>query len=104
VRAALALTRVGGQVPEGRNEPGQRMREQAWVLARRLFAPWRPNMDQVAQVLRAIAVQLSEPEVMVAANGDTTCESRAGYVRGLMPPVVVCPAFFSAPPSSASAR
>jgi len=54
-----------------------------------------PNMDQVEEVVSNMETRLANPQVMVAAPGDKECGTRAGYVRGLRPPIVLCPAFFS---------
>lgn len=100
--AALARTEqalnASGNVPEISIDFGERKRQRTRQLAAQLFAPGEVSPEQVDRALRAIVSNLRAPEVRVAAAGDASCGTRAGYVAGLAPPVVLCPAFFSDSP------
>jgi hypothetical protein len=54
-------------------------------------------MDQISEVLGGMGAGLLTVDVKVAGPGDPECGSRAGYVRGHRPPIVLCPGFFSRP-------
>ena len=62
-----------------------------------------PNVDQIAEILSGMGGGLVSVDVKVAGKGDPECGSRAGYVRGHHPPIVVCPGFFK-DPSDAEGR
>jgi hypothetical protein len=52
-------------------------------------------MEQVADIVRSMVTFLtSNVTVVVAASNDPDCGSRAAYVRGLRPPIVLCRQFF----------
>jgi len=98
IRAQVALMRLRGIVPpgpQGRPDPGDAMRRRAIALARVMFEWDNPNMDQIEEVVGAIVTQLTNPQVMIGGRGDPECGNRAAYVRGLRPPIVLCPTFFS---------
>jgi Domain of unknown function (DUF4157) len=101
IRSQVALFRVSGTVPPGppgRPDPGDAMRRRAQALAKTMFEWDRPNMEQIEEIVSNMVSRLMNPQVMVAAPGDTECGSRAAYVRGLRPPIVLCPAFFNGTP------
>jgi Domain of unknown function (DUF4157) len=56
-----------------------------------------PNMEQIAEILSGMGGSLITVDVKVAGKGDPECGSRAGYVRGHRPPIVLCPGFFKDP-------
>ena len=69
------------------------------IFAPRIMFDWpRPNMEQVERIVSGMVGRLLNAPVMVAAPGDPECGSRAGYVRGFRPPIVLCPRFFSSSP------
>ena len=70
---------------------------EARSLAQIKFDWANPNMDQISEVLSGIGGGLITVDVKVAGAGDTDCGSRAGYVRGQRPPIVLCPGFFKNP-------
>lgn len=72
--------------------------EEARRLAQIKFNWANPNMDQISEVLRGMGGGLIDVDVKVAGKGDPECGSRAGYVRGHRPPIILCPLFFSEPP------
>jgi hypothetical protein len=74
------------------------MRDQARRLARVMFQWDNPNMEQIEQIVSNMVSRLTNPQVMVAGSNDPECGSRAAYVRGFQPPIILCPAFFSASP------
>jgi hypothetical protein len=87
---------IGPPAPEGREDPGPDMRLQARRLAIQLFGWDPPNMDQIADILGQMAQALMPGlKTTTAAASDKECGSRAGYVVGHTPPVVLCPAFFA---------
>ncbi len=101
IRTQIALMRVRGIVPpgpSGRYDPGEAMRRRARLLARRMFQWDDPNMDQIEEVISDMVSRLTNPRVMVAGANDHECGMRAAYVRGLRPPIVLCPTFFSDTP------
>jgi hypothetical protein len=101
IRAQTALMRVGGIVPPGpagRGDPQAQMRARARSLAQVMFEWENPNMEQISEIVGSIVSHLASPDVRVAGKGDSECGSRAAYVRGLSPPIVLCPTFFSDTP------
>jgi hypothetical protein len=53
-------------------------------------------MEQIGDVISSMVNFLtSGVDVKVAAANDPECGQRAAYVRGLRPPIVLCPTFFS---------
>lgn len=101
IRSQIALHRVTGIVPPGppgRPDPAQQMRQRAISLARKMFNWANPNMEQIEEIVSHIVSRLSNPQVMVAGSGDIECGSRAAYVRGLQPPIILCPTFFTDTP------
>jgi hypothetical protein len=100
IRTQTAYMRTGGVVPpgpSGKNErsPEAQMLARARRLAQRMFDWENPNMEQVSQVLGDMVTRLTSPEVRIAGGGDPQCGTRAAYVVGLRPPIVLCPTFFS---------
>jgi hypothetical protein len=95
------MFRVGGNVPPGPVGLGRPDASMEWRMRARSLAQIRfhwdnPNMEQIGQVISSMVNYLtSGVSVMVAAPRDPDCGSRAAYVRGHRPPIVVCPAFFS---------
>jgi hypothetical protein len=107
IRTQVALFRVRGTVPPGppgRPDPGDAMRRRARSLARTMFQWSRPNMQQIEEIISDMVTRLMNPQVMVAASGDPECGSRAAYVRGLRPPIILCPAFFANTADAAEQR
>lgn len=101
IRTQIALMRVPGIVPPGpsdRYDAGEVMRHRARQLARRMFQWDNPNMEQVEEVVSDMVSRLTNPRVMIAGRGDPECGMRAAYVRGLAPPIILCPTFFSDTP------
>ncbi len=93
IRCQIAMFRVRGIDPVA--DWGRR----AHSLAQVMFAWDDPNMDQVGDVISAMVTYLtSDLQVIIAPANDPECGSRAAYVRGLRPPVVLCPAFFTETP------
>lgn len=92
-RAQNAMFKVRGLHPH----TGAMDSAQARDLARLKFNWPNPDMDQVDEVVSAMVARLQSVKVMVAGNSDPECGSRAGYVRGHKPPIVLCPAFFRDP-------
>lgn len=97
-RAYERLAGIGPPPPPGRTDPAQMWQLQARRLARTIFGE-DLNMDQVTEIVGNMRSRLTPglPVVIAPAN-DPDCGNRAGYVRGLRPPVVLCPAFFSSSP------
>ena len=101
IRAQTALMHVRAIVPPGpvgRDDPAAQMRLRARHLAQRMFEWENPNMEQIEQIIGDMVSRLTGPEVRVADAADPECGSRAAYVRGLSPPIVLCPTFFSDTP------
>lgn len=88
IRTQVAMFRASGI-------EGERWAREARSLARIKFDWPNPNMDQISEILSSMGGGLVNVQVMVAAANDPECGSRAGYVRGLRPPIVLCPAFFA---------
>lgn len=98
IRTQVALMRLRGTVapgPPGRPDPGEAMRRRARDLARVMFEWDNPNMEQIEEIVGSMVSRLMNPQVMVAGAGDPECGTRAAYVRGLRPPIILCPNFFS---------
>ena len=91
-RAAAIRTQVASFRANGIE--GERWQREAVRLARIKFNWPNPNMDQIGEILSSMGSGLITVRVLVAASGDPECGTRAGYVRGLRPPIVLCPAFF----------
>lgn len=89
IRTQVAMFRASGI-------EGERWQREARNLARIKFDWPNPNMEQIGEVLSSMGGGLGAVQVMVAGRGDPECSTRAGYVRGLRPPIVLCPAFFAA--------
>lgn len=101
IRTQVALFRLRGTVPPGptgRPDPSEAMRRRAQALARVMFDWADPNMEQIEEIVGSIVSHLTNPQVMVGGRGDPECGNRAAYVRGLRPPIVLCPTFFSSTP------
>jgi hypothetical protein len=102
IRCQVAMHRVRGIVPPGQGEridPALEMSVRAQSLARTMFRWDDPNMEQIGDVISSMVNFLtSGVDVRVAAPGDSECGQRAAYVRGLRPPIVLCPTFFSDSP------
>lgn len=88
IRTQVAMFRASGI-------EGERWQREARNLARIKFDWPDPNMEQIGEVLSQMGGGLLSVPVLVAGLGDPECGSRAGYVRGLRPPIVLCPAFFA---------
>lgn len=95
IRTQVALFRANGI-------EGARWQREAINLARIKFDWPNPNMDQIGEILSGMGGGLVSVRVLVAARGDPECGSRAGYVRGLRPPIVLCPTFFDSATSDES--
>jgi hypothetical protein len=99
IRCQTALFRVGGIVPPGPSRAGDaatmsQMRARA--LAQVMFDWADPNMEQISEVVGSMVTFLtSGVQTLIAPANDPECGNRAAYVRGLRPPIVLCPAFFS---------
>ena len=74
------------------------MRWRARSLARVMFEWNNPNMNQIEEIVSNMVSRLTNQQVMVAGRGDPECGSRAAYVRGFRPPIILCPAFFNDTP------
>lgn len=102
MRTQIALHNLRGAVPPGapgHGDTGEAMRERARHLARLMFDWPNPNMDQVDEIVGSMVTHLAPgTDVKIGAAGDADCGDRAGYVRGLAPPIVLCPAFFREAP------
>ena len=91
ILAGIGPPGPGGDRPD-LNEIRQR---EARTTVRRLFGE-DLNMDQVTEIVGAMRSRLGPGvPVQVGAASDPDCGSRAGYVRGFRPPIVLCPAFFN---------
>jgi len=102
IRCQIALHLVRGIVPpgpEGRADPALEASMRARSLAQLMFNWDNPNMEQIGDVISSMVNFLtSGADVKVAAAHDPECGTRAAYVRGLRPPIVLCPTFFSDSP------
>lgn len=102
IRCQIAMFRTGGIVPAGpagHIDSAVESRQAARRLAQVMFQWDDPNMEQVSEVISSMVNYLtSGVAVMVAGRNDPECGTRAAYVRGLRPPIVLCPAFFSETP------
>jgi hypothetical protein len=97
IRTQTALMRLRGIVPAGPpgSAPEQQMRLRARRLAQVMFQWADPNMEQIEEVVSKMVSHLASAPVMIAGKNDPECGSRGAYVRGLQPPIVVCPSFFN---------
>jgi hypothetical protein len=87
---------IGPPAPPGREDRSADMRDQARRLAVQLFGWDPPNMEQIADILGQMGQALMPGlKTTTAAANDKECGSRAAYVVGHTPPVVLCPTFFS---------
>jgi Domain of unknown function (DUF4157) len=93
VRTQVAMFRTRGIVPPGQ-EGGTASR--ARNLARTMFQWPDPNMEQIGDILGNMAHRLMNPNVKVAAAGDTRCTTWEAFVIGNRPPIILCPSFFAA--------
>lgn len=102
IRCQTAMFRVRGVVPSGPPraiDGSSEMAVRARSLARTMFNWDDPNMEQIGDIIGSMVTFLtSGVQIMIAGAGDSECGSRAAYVRGLRPPIVLCPAFFSSSP------
>ncbi len=102
IRCQTAMHLVRGIVPpgpEGRADPALEAGMRARSLAQLMFNWDNPNMEQIGDVISSMVNFLtSGVDVKVAAAKDPDCGTRAAYVRGLRPPIVLCPTFFSDSP------
>jgi predicted metallopeptidase len=100
IRCQIAMFRVRGITPagpSGRIDATTELGMRARSLARVMFQWDNPNMEQIGEVVSSMVNFLtSGVPVMIAAAKDPQCGNRAAYVRGLRPPIVLCPDFFSA--------
>lgn len=90
VRTQTAMFKASGV--QGTSEFSEARR-----LAQAKFDWTNPNMDQISEVPSGMGGGLVTVDVKVAGPGDPDCGSRAGYVRGHRPPIVLCLGFFSDP-------
>lgn len=90
IRAQTAMFKASGVQGAGDLQEATR-------LAQVKFDWANPNMNQISEVLSGIGGGLVTVDVKVAGPGDPDCGSRAGYVRGHRPPIVLCPGFFADP-------
>ena len=99
IRCQTAYQQLAGVVPPGPfGDRGDEARLRARGLVLRLFGQ-SLNMDQVTEIVRHMRDRLMTNVATVnAAVGDPDCGNRAAYVRGLRPPIVLCPAFTRAGP------
>lgn len=99
IRCQIAMFRVGGIVPPGperRIDPSIEWRRRARSLAQVMFNWENPNMEQIRDVISSMVNFLTlGVQTRIAPNNDPECGTRAAYVRGLRPPVVLCPTFFN---------
>jgi hypothetical protein len=102
IRCQIAMFRVGGIVPPGperRIDPSIEWRRRARSLAQVMFEWENPNMEQIQDVISSMVNFLTlGVQIMIAPNNDPECGTRAAYVRGLRPPVILCPTFFNNSP------
>ena len=102
IRCQIALFRVGGIVPAGpggTSDAATESQRRARALAQVMFDWANPNMEQIGEVVSSMVNFLtSGVQTVIAPASDTDCGNRAAYVRGLRPPIVLCPAFFSDTP------
>ena len=76
-------------------DPVIEWRMRARSLAQVMFEWNNPNMEQIGDVISSMVGYLtSGVQIMVAPANDHDCGNRAAYVRGMHPPIVLCPAFF----------
>ena len=94
-RAAAVRTQVAMFKASGVQGTGDFL--EAKRLAQIKFDWPDPNMEQIAEVLSGMGGGLVTVDVKVAGAGDPECGSRAGYVPGHRPPIVLCPGFFKDP-------
>lgn len=90
IRAQIAMFKASGIQGEGPFLEARR-------LAQIKFDWTNPNMDQISEVLSGMGGRLTTVDIKVAGPGDPECGTRAGYVRGHRPPIVLCPGFYSDP-------
>jgi len=101
IRTQVAMFRTSGVVAPGRelrHGVSRSLESQldSYYMAQKMFEWESPNMGQVADVLRSMVMFLTGgTAVEVAGDNDPQCGNRAAYVRGLRPPIVLCPAFFA---------
>lgn len=99
IRSQIAMFRVRGIAPTGLPgaiDPATEWGIRARSLAKVMFQWDNPNMEQIGDVISSMVSFLtSNVQVMIAAASDPECGSRAAYVRGLRPPIILCPGFFS---------
>jgi len=102
IRCQTAMFRVRAIVPAGPAnavDASAEMAARARSLARLMFDWNDPNMEQIGDIVGSMVTFLtSGVQVMIAAAGDPECGQRAAYVRGLRPPIVLCPTFFASSP------
>lgn len=95
-RAYQRTVGIGPPGPAGRVDAAEAWRMEARRLARIMFEWDDPNLEQVGEIVGAMRSFLTPGlQIVVGQPGDPECGSRAGYVRGLRQPIVLCPAFFS---------
>jgi Domain of unknown function (DUF4157) len=100
VRCQNAYQQLAGIVVPGPHAD-ERVREaqlRARALVLRIFGE-ELNMDQVTEIVGSMRNRLTPGlQTQQAAASDPECGNREAYVRGLRPPVVVCPKFFRSSP------
>jgi hypothetical protein len=100
IRCQNAHQQLAGIVVPGPHAD-ERVREgqlRARGLVLRIFGE-ELNMDQVTEVVGSMRNRLTPGlQIQRAAASDPECGNREAYVRGLRPPIVVCPKFFRSSP------
>ena len=98
-RTQRAMFRARGIAPPSDHPDVERQR--TTLLAQRIFAWPNPDLAQIAQILSSMVTFLlpGRAQVMIAGSNNPDCSFRAGYVRGMRLPIVLCPAFFEENPT-----
>jgi hypothetical protein len=100
IRCQNAYQRLAGIVIPGpsADERALEAQLQARQLASRIFGE-ELNMDQVTEIVGSMRNHLTPGlQTVQAAATDPECGNREAYVRGLRPPIVLCPKFFRSGP------
>jgi len=99
IRCQTAYLQLAGVVPPGPfGDRGEEARLRARSLVLKIFRR-DLNMDQVTEIVGHMRDRLlSNVATVTAGARDPDCGNREAYVRGLRPPIVLCPAFFRAGP------
>lgn len=100
IRCQLAMFRIGGIVIPGPSigdiDPATEWRMRARSLAQMMFERNNPNMEEIGNIVSSMVNFLTSGiQIMIAPINDTECGFRQAYVRGLRPPIILCPGFFN---------